>query len=227
MENQKNILVIGASSEIAQAIIKRLVNSNYTILTTTRSGGSATYTLDLEDNGSISSFEIEIDSTPLYCVLYCAGFIKTTETFELFTSEYAKTSERVNFTAAARLLSKLTANVQEDGVIVALSSTAGIWGNPQFPIYASWKAALNTFLLSLHKQVIENKKYVFSICPGPTNTTMRQSTAGDATEHQNPSVIAEYVAGILENPRKYSDSTILVIRDKNLYTLTQDLVQKQ
>lgn len=225
MGKKKNILIIGASSEIAQAVIKKLDATNYTILTTMRSGGNSTYTLDLADDNSISEFETTIDGTPLYCVLYCAGFITPAEQTQLFSSEYSKMSERINFTAAVRLLNRLTANIQDGGVVAGLSSTAGIWGSPQFPIYSSWKGALNTFLQSLHKQQKEKGKHIFSVCPGPTNTQMRQSLAGDAEKHQSPDVVAKFVVEIIENPTMFAHAPILVIREMNLYTLDLELTQ--
>jgi short-subunit dehydrogenase len=47
MENRKNVLIIGASSEIAQAVIQKLESESYTILTTSRQGNTTTYALDL------------------------------------------------------------------------------------------------------------------------------------------------------------------------------------
>ena len=227
MENKKNILIIGASSDIAVAVTKKLKNAAYTVLTTTRTSEDSTYNLDLTDSNSISEFEKIISNTPLHFIIYCAGFLKATEVTELFTGEYARTSQQINFTAAAQLLSKLSKNIQPGGGIIALSSTAGIWGNPQFPIYSSWKAALNTFLQSLNKQLEESGRFVFSICPGPTNTKMRQDIAGDAEKHQAPEVVASGVIRIMEHPTEYADSPILIIRNSVLYRLEQELIPIQ
>jgi short-subunit dehydrogenase len=225
MENRKNVLIIGASSEIAQAVIQKLEHEIYTILTTSRQGDTTTYALDLTDEESIASFEKAIAEKPINCVLYCAGFIKPDESTKLFFSEYGTESEKINFSAAVRLCTKLSQSMQDHGVIVALSSTAGIWGNPQFPIYSSWKGALNTFFQSLNKQLKEHNKYAFSICPGPTNTKMRELIAGDAAKHQSPDSVADFLVNIIENPKKYEESPILVIREEKLYKLSQDLIQ--
>lgn len=227
MENKKNILIIASSSEIGQAIIKVLGTSSYTIITASRTGENSNYILDLTDSKSISAFEKKIGQTPFHFIFYCAGFIKASEALESFESEYGIVSQQVNFTAATRLFTTLIPNIQEGGGIIALSSTAGIWGNPKFPIYSSWKAALNTFLQSLHKQYIESNKYVFSICPGPTNTQMRQLLAGDATKHQTPDAVASCIVKIMEHPTEYIESPTLVIRENVLYKLEQELIRVQ
>lgn len=224
MQDKKTILVIGASSEIASAIMTKLRKADYTILTTSRTGEDTTYSLDLTNGKSMSEFEADIGDTPLYFILYCAGFIKSIEPTEHFTGGYANDSEQVNFSSAARLLNKFSRNIVHGGGAIALSSTAAIWGNPQFPIYSSWKGALNTFIQSLNKQQKESGRHFFSICPGPTNTQMREVIAGDADKQQSPNVVADYIVKVLEHPKEYSQSPILIIRDGALYNLEQELV---
>jgi len=225
MENQKNILIIGSSSGIAQAIIHKLADSSYTIITANRSGEDADFKLDLTDSKSITEFENAALKNTYHWIIYCAGFIQPQESGETFTSEYGITSQLVNFTSAALILTTLLPTVDKGGGIIALSSTAGIWGNPLYPLYSAWKGALNTFLQTLHKQINESGKYVFSICPGPTNTQMRQDLAGDAENQQSPEVVANYISRIMDNATKYADTPILVIRDKKLYKLDQELTQ--
>lgn len=227
MENQKKILIIGASSEIAQAVIREMEKLDYDILTTSRTGEDSTYLLELTDVDSITEFETSIGQTPINWVLYCAGFIETGESLESLDSTYGKKSEQINFAAAARLLNTLSQYIEQDGGIIGISSTAGIWGNPLFPIYSVWKGAMNTFLQSLHKQMKERGRYVFSICPGPTNTKMRRAIADDAEKYQSPDIVAKHIVKIINNPSEYSNSPILVIRDQNLFTLDFELTQIQ
>jgi short-subunit dehydrogenase len=225
MENPKNILIIGATSEIAQAIIREIKDQDYNILTTSRTGENSTYSLELTDTSSITALEMKIGKTPINWVLYCAGFIEANESLESFDGIYGKKSEQINFTAAARLFSTLFQHIEPSGGIIGLSSTAGIWGNPHFPIYSAWKGALNTFLQSLHKRAQETSRYVYSICPGPTNTKMRQSIAGDAEKHQSPDIVAKHIAKIIKNPSEYSNSPILIIRNQNIYSLNLELTE--
>ncbi len=221
MEKQKNILIIGASSEIAQAIIQKLNDQDYTIISTSRSGEGTNFKLDLTDIHSVTEFEKAALQTSFDWILYCAGMINPQESTETFDGEYGARSQLVNFTSAARILTTLALNVQKGGGIMALSSTAGIWGSPLYPIYSAWKAALNIFMQTLHKKMKEI--HIHSICPGPTNTKMRQSLAGDAAEHQSPSVVADHIVKVMEHSQDYKEYPILVIRNDALYTLEQEL----
>lgn len=223
MKNRKNILIIGSSSGIAQAIIHKLADSSYTIITANRSGEDADFKLDLTDSKSITEFENAALKNTYHWIIYCAGFIQPQESGETFTSEYGITSQLVNFTSAALIVTTLLPTVDKGGGIIALSSTAGIWGNPLYPLYSAWKGALNTFLQTLHKQINESGKYVFSICPGPTNTKLLQNLAQDAQMRQSPHVVANFIKSIIENPSNYSSAPILVIRDEKLYKLDQEL----
>jgi hypothetical protein len=54
---------------------------------------------------------------------------------------------------------------------------------------------------------------------------MRQLIAGDAAKHQSPDSVADFVIRIIQDPNKYEDSPILVIREEKLYKLSQDLIQ--
>ena len=224
MTDKKNILIIGASSEIAQAIITNLKESGtYNIITTSRKG-DGNFALDLNSDSSIAGFKKDIASTPLAWVFYSAGFIESSESSESFDGDYGLQSKKINFESARELLQTLIPQIETDGGIVCLSSTAGIWGNPNFPIYSTWKGALNIYLQSLSKKLRESGRYVFSICPGPTNTSMRQSLAGDAEKHQKPEVIASHITQIISNPDMYIESPILVIRENTLYKLDQTVV---
>ncbi len=223
MPDKKNILIIGASSEIAQGIAQELkITDAYTILTTTREGGSD-FTLELTSDSSIEEFKKNIAETPLSWVFYCAGFIEPQESTEIFDSNYGERSKKINFESAVNLLQTLIPQIESHGGIVCLSSTAGIWGNPDFPLYSTWKGALNIYLQSLSKKLSETGTYVFSICPGPTNTRMRQLVAGDASEHQSPLVVAKHIITIINQPENYKDSPLLIIRNGTLFKVEHEL----
>jgi short-subunit dehydrogenase len=224
MSSKKNILIIGASSEIAQAIIKNLADKSCILTTTSRSGDNADHSLDLTNSESIAQFlTVTVESTYDW-VLYCAGFIEQQESTESFSSTYAIQSQRVNFSSAAQILETLSPSIRKGGGIIALSSTAGIWGSPLFPIYSVWKGALNIFLQTLHKGFKDEERFVFSICIGPTNTRMRERIAGDSNKHQSSDVVAHHILSIIKNPIQFSDFPILVIRDKELSRLDQELI---
>ena len=109
--------------------------------------------------------------------------------------------------------------------MISISSTAGVWGNPDYPIYSSSKAALNVFTSSIHKKWLTQNKYAFSICPGPTNTQMRERIARDAALHQKTNIVAEYIGKILSTPEKYKNHPLYIVRENKMLALNQETIE--
>jgi len=225
MGETRKILVVGSGSEIAKAIIKKIVNDETTVLTASREDLKEEnhYFFDASDSNSIQSLVKKLEGILIDWIIYCPGYINEKEDVENLNIETLELSQKINFFSAITLINALTKNLTMGGGVVCLSSTAGIWGNKEYPVYAMWKGALNTFLQSLNKQWTEKGIHAFALCPGPTNTAMRERVAGDASVHQSPEVVAKYIEKIIKQPERFSETPILVVQNNTLYALTQKL----
>lgn len=103
--------------------------------------------------------------------------------------------------------------IAPQGGVISISSTASLWGNPGFPNYAASKGALNTFTLALGKQFDTSERSAIVICPGGTNTAMRERIAHDSSTQQSPEVIAACITEIIEHRSPFKNKDIVVIRD--------------
>jgi len=124
----------------------------------------------------------------------------------------------VNLFAPAYLDYKFKNNLKKNGGVIAISSTAGLSERPDYPVYAASKSGLNIFSKSLAKYFSKNRKALSSIiiCPGPTNTPMRERLAHDAKKHQSPEFIAELIKKIISGKSPYRNGDIITARNNEL-----------
>ena len=76
---------------------------------------------------------------------------------------------------------------------------------------AGSKAAVNSFAQALARNRPE--LFFYSVCPGPTNTKMREKIAADAKSSQSPMVVANVIGDILSGGTTYVSGDIIVVRD--------------
>ena len=95
--------------------------------------------------------------------------------------------------------------------MISLSSTAGVQANGRLPSYSASKAAANALSQALARNKPDYK--FFSICPGPTNTPMRERTSHDAATKQSPMVVAGVVDELIADSTTYTSGDIIVVKD--------------
>lgn len=92
--------------------------------------------------------------------------------------------------------------------IIFISSTAAR-GNDRFPVYAASKAALNIYCKS-----ISSKRKCYTLCPGPTDTTMWRKL-GLEGKAQSPKDVADAVKRIMVLG-VYNSGDIITVRNGEL-----------
>lgn len=142
-------------------------------------------------------------------IVHSAGFVSTEESFMMKPAILLKTFA-VNVFSFIEVLGPLLPALKKG--VIAISSTAALWGNPRYPIYGASKAALNIAMQSLARQFGNDGRRAIAICPGPTNTKMRGRIAGDAAKQQSPEIVAALVRDIIFK-NIHDNGDILVIRD--------------
>lgn len=87
---------------------------------------------------------------------------------------------------------KIMAN-QKSGMIINISSGAGIFGVENLSLYSLTKAALINFSQSLHNEVKKLGIDVFTITPGSTNTKMFKKCFPNQKPHHTTSQVADVI----------------------------------
>ncbi len=229
----KKILIIGATGGIGSAIARSLARPEIHLVLHGTNGdtlesltnilaptcASATsYAADLTNEESARLFCNHVTATahePFDWIIYCAGFIDETEPHRLISANSALKTFTINVLSAHAIIQACESTISNQGGVLLISSTAGLWGNGEYPVYAASKAALNNLGKSLAKRWGNNKKAIV-ICPGPTNTAMREKIAHDAETHQSPLEIGKLVSKIISDAQTYSSGTIIQIRNSEV-----------
>lgn len=224
----KYIVVTGATGGIGGAIVTQAIADGYTVIATGDKQSSLNtlqkrfvkesiipYKINLTELDSFSAFRRFVGNKAgkIEWIIHSAGFIHIKEPLLKPNAHALRKTFLTNIESVIELTYRLLPLVTQDGGVIFISSTAGLWGNPNYPMYAASKAALNTFAQSVARHIAKNKQSSIAICPGPTNTLMRKRVAGDAKEQQSPQIVATVVTNILNRNSPYVNGDIVVVQD--------------
>lgn len=198
--DRRRAIVVGASSGIGEALVKRLAGEGYHVVglarrkdklealasdcaeDCARTGGRVQVVEhDVIDTDQVSElFERLVrDLGGLDLIVYAAGIMPAVELDEYDTT---KDLEQVAINlegciawcnAAARLF-----QTQREGTIVGVSSIAGDRGRKGNPVYCTTKAAMATYLEALRNRLSEVGVHVCTIKPGFIDTPMTEGLEG-------------------------------------------------
>lgn len=111
------------------------------------------------------------------------------------------------------------------GAIVNTSSTSGLRGSPQLPIYTASKHAVLGLTKAAAVAYASHGIRINAICPGPTNTPILQQAIA---ESDDPELVAHVAAGIpsgrIGQPEEVADAVLWLCSDAASYITGQSLV---
>lgn len=183
----KNILIVGASSGMGEALARQLANDNTQLALVARreselkrlageiKGKSFVYPHDVTAYEEIPGLfqKIVRDLGGLDMIIYTAGVMPPISENEYnFDKDLAIVE--VNLLGAMAWLNEaaMRFGVAGAGVIVGVTSVAGDRGRRGQPAYCSSKAALNTYLEALRNRLAVKGVSVVTVKPGPVATPM-------------------------------------------------------
>ncbi|HEY6643532.1 SDR family oxidoreductase [Povalibacter sp.] len=157
MNSPKQILVIGATTSIGQAVVQRFADSGARLLVTGRSSKVPTppgaditaQTLDLLDAASLDTFEAQVLPRfgKLDVAVFLAGILPGKALVD-YDDPLMNEVMSVNFLGQAALLRRLLPHFNSGAHVIFVSSISGERGSFD-PIYAASKAAQIAFVKSL------------------------------------------------------------------------------
>jgi len=203
----KTVLLTGARGGIGTAISTLLKQCGHNVIEVDRRDA------DLASFEDIAKLKERVlsETSNIEWVVCAHGFIDAETVLEKQTPENIAATFDINTLSIAYFAHEFLPHIPKGGGIIALSSSAGLQANGRFATYSASKAAVNSFVQGLARNRPDQK--FFAICPGPTNTEMRERVAGDAAKMQSPKVVAEVVATLVENAAEYASGDLILIKD--------------
>jgi len=100
----------------------------------------------------------------------------------------------------------------DEGVILNISSNAGMHGIANLSVYCATKFAVNGLTESIAG---EWEGRIYAVCPGPVNTDMQSTTSEEKRRKMDqPDDIADRVVKIIESPEKYGSGSAIDVWNK-------------
>lgn len=234
MKEKKVVFITGASSGVGKATAELLASKGYTVYGTSRKAslppeGKASPLLlkmDVEDDASIKSAVdyILAKEGKIDVLINNAGFGLAGSVEDTSYNEALKQFE-TNFFGVHRLIKEVLPSMRErkDGLIINISSIAGIIGLPFQPFYSASKFAVEGLSEALWHEVRPYGVKVVLVEPGDLKTEFTdkrvyaaKSTKSPYTEQMKKSLsvaINDEISG--ESPEKVARIIYKIINTKN------------
>ena len=186
----KNILILGATSDMAQAIAKKYAAEGWGLtlaalepellesiagdLRVRSKMDIQTLKFDALDFSNHKNFYESLETQPdaVICVF---GYMGDPELARTDLNEIRKTID-INFTGAASILAVVAGDFEKrgHGSIAGISSVAGDRGRQSNYIYGSAKAGFTAYLAGLRNRLAKSGVHVMTVKPGFVRTKMTE-----------------------------------------------------
>lgn len=193
---RRRAIVVGASSGIGEALVRRLAAEGYAVVALARRaealaeleasadpvaravGGSVRGVAhDVQDTAEVPAlFERlvrELGGLDLF--VFAAGVMPTVGR-DAYDTEQDLRMLAINFGGCVAWCNEVARlyTTQRSGILVGVSSIAGVRGRKGNPMYGSSKAAMTHYLESLRNRLADRGAHVCTILPGYVDTVMTQ-----------------------------------------------------
>ena len=189
----KRAIVVGASSGIGEALVRRLCREGYVVAGVARRKDALdrlaaeinrpgevrffAYPHDVVDTASSKAVfdAIVAELAGLDAIVYAAGVMPRVRE-DQFDGALDRQIIEVNVIGAMAWLDLAAERFQSQhgGMIVGLGSVAGDRGRRGQPAYCASKAALHTYLEGLRNRLARYGVHVLTVKPGPVHTPMTE-----------------------------------------------------
>ena len=191
----KRAVVVGASSGIGAALVRRLADAGYKVAAVARRRDALeelcaeindkrperrawAFAHDVTDTENARAVfeQIAVALDGLDVLVYSAGVMPDVGP-DQFDIELDRKMVEVNVIGAMAWINLAAERfqLQGRGTIVGIGSVAGDRGRIKGPAYGATKAALHTFLESVRNRLARHGVHVLTIKPGPVETPMTEN----------------------------------------------------
>ena len=184
--SNKIALVFGGTRGIGAATVQKLAETGYDVAYTYVSSapnlpakiGSAKtkgYAVDIREPAQVAQVFVDVTrdfGNAPHCVVANAGINVPMAPLAQFDPENFRKLVEVNIVGAFNVLSAAARNVLDGGNIIALTSSMVRIGIPGGGPYTATKAAVESLLRSMAKELAPRKVRVNGVAPGPVDTDL-------------------------------------------------------
>lgn len=202
-------LILGANSDMAQAIAATLAKNGYHLqlaarrpedLSALASDCSLRYNIRCStlafDATDLSSHQAFVERLPILpdLTVLAFGFMDNNEKV-LADHHLLLNTLHVNYTGAVNVLNIISRVYKQKriGVIVGISSVAGERGRATNYIYGSAKAGFTAYLSGLRNELFQHGVHVVTVLPGFVRTRMTENMNTPAALTAEPAEVADAV----------------------------------
>ncbi len=207
-ETRKNVLILGANSDVAKQCILQYLEMGFSIIAASRNLSSIENFVreknidsskiklmyfDAADFSSHQNFYQELPRKP-HIVIYAAGFlVENQKAIQDFKS--AKQMMEVNYMGAVSILDIIAMDESNKNLerIIGLSSLSGVRGRKSNFIYGSTKAAFTTYLAGLRQELSKRKITVNVLVSGYINTKINKGLNLNRSLLMEPDYVARHI----------------------------------
>lgn len=210
----KNVLILGATSDMAVAFAKKFAQEGYSLTLAARNKEA----LQLTASDISIRFQVEVDAVPFDALDFESHerFYKSLKSkpdvaicvFGLLGDQLSAQKDwtacltilNSNYTGAVSILNIIANDFENrrEGIIVGISSVAGERGRQGNYLYGSAKAGFSAYLSGLRNRMTANGVHVMTVKPGFVKTKMLDNlkTPGPITATPDAVATAVYKAVI-------------------------------
>lgn len=209
MPNEKYVLILGAKSDVGEAIAYTFAANGYNILLAARQSEVLVPTVqDLQIRHHIQAYNIEFDARnyeshedfyknlpakPLVVVNVFGWLGNQEEAQHNFTLAHAIID--INFTGAVSILNIVANDMEKrgEGTIIGISSVAGERGRKSNYLYGAAKAGFSTYLEGLRHRLYTKNVHVMTVKPGFMRTQMTEGLPLPKPLTAEPTQVAQWI----------------------------------
>jgi len=188
----KNILILGGTGGIGQALTDLLIESGAKV----DSLGSKDIDLSTDE----LLFPYDLKNKKWDSIIHCAGAYCNDK--EGLLNNYDRIMN-VNLRSAIYLLENADKHINPNGSLILIGSTAAGKGRKGIALYSASKSALNTVVEGMVEPLQEKQIRVHVICPAKVATNLQKHINPNAnlSEMIQPESIARIIAGYIDLPQ--------------------------
>lgn len=159
------------------------------------------YTCDVSNYDKVKAFigTVVEGEGKIDLLINNAGYIDSGYRLEELPNEEFERNIAVNLNSVFYMCKEALPYMKDqEALIINVSSNAGKRAVPKIAAYSAAKFGVVALSQSIAKENLETGPICYCVCPGGTNTPMRQKIFGDADQQQSATFVAEQIFKLLD-----------------------------